>query len=250
MVCTRVQRGEDMQLRLKRMTAIGIMTVSGIAVAQSAVPTLTLFKQQLDFLLSITQQFDAHVNTMLTIIGIAVALASALSFGGSLVFTRRQVKEATQDLDEKVRKEVSQEVVSRVGARVEHLERLVDREAAVPASTLGYYLSGEEAPPREYELLRDRGFLKRRFYSGSVEEAASNDVIVLDIVNSSGTAEDAREAFMRLSRVVGARSVVVIYGKGLPWLSELAADGVLYDIANFPLRLVAVCANAAFVARS
>ncbi len=229
---------------------------------------------QIDFLkdanAALADNFTRYVDTVnasLTVAGFvltAITLLGTVVFGKSLWDFRRTLQGVNQEVENRVRQRVEQEVALVVQSRIDKLEAILAREVTLSRVSLCYILpttandADSERVAFALRVLNARGFNPIPRYLPTLQTAAqgdrlpnfSQDVVVLDM--ASTTLPDASKEEIvanTLAKVPRQQAALVVYSPGrFEAISKGTADGHYCSAANSPLTLVARVTEAGYVA--
>ena len=220
----------------------------------AAVPLPTqqieLFTQQIEFLQDANSRMATSFGQFVTLINAIVVVIGV--FIGILGFRTRQ--EIKQSLDEMVRHEVNKQIAQTVQAKVDEIDRVVQREALVGQTRVAYLLLNPSVDPvpDEYQLLKARGFQMAVLPYDRDRRFPDAHVIVLDLINTTLPAERQDKLTTAVSEKTSAMrphsAVLVIYVKGHRDVITNLPKERYYIPVNGRVALVGAVTDAAQVA--
>ncbi|WP_346292994.1 hypothetical protein [Sphaerothrix gracilis] len=232
--------------------------------AQTPTPTppdVELLIQQLEFM--------KWMNT---------AFLAFLGFLGGLLtwFFKSNLEDAREMARKIVHQELTNQIQPLIKAESSQIQRTLRIEQIISNTVVDYYLPAASEPPREYQLLKGRGFLDLRYWQqNQLPQGRFGSVLVIDFVNSGilevpglldnddavrKAAYQQREQIVNntVHQVVALRignPVLVLYvrpGSGRIWaidqLTTTFPEVQYYSSANTPVALMGAVVDSAYVA--
>ncbi|NJM66678.1 MAG: hypothetical protein HC851_13950 [Acaryochloris sp. RU_4_1] len=201
----------------------------------------------------LSESFKTFVDTMkfvLTVfgaVGTVIAIVIAFVFGKNLEDAKKVARES-------IRQGVDSHVTTLVQAEVENIRRTLQRERVIGNTIVNYYLPNSLQPPREFTLLKARGFRDVHFPEDLQQlQSRMADVVVLDLENWLTTLletrrDDAAKAQIDtlLTQLPRSTVLVVYIRRQLPYLYSVPKDHYI-TAANNPVTLIGMVADAAYV---
>ena len=207
-----------------------------------------------------------------------VAFLGFLAIVGGLLawFFNKSLEDAKRLAREIVRQELLNHVTPLVQSESEYIMRSLKTEQVIGGTVVDYYLVAAGAEPKEYQLLKARGFLKVRFWNArKLPDKRLGSILVFDFVNSDvlslpglqdpdrakqAEALQKRDALIneKIAEIIDRKlgfPILVIYTR--PGTGRIAAiDQLLdtfpeikyYTAANTPIALMGGVVDAAYVA--
>jgi len=215
--------------------------------AKATVDTITLLNAQLNFLKFIIQ--------------VAVFVFAVLGAWITFVFGKN-LTDAKKVAEEIITEKVEARVDNLIKAEVQSLRQSIDREKAIIFTYVDYYLPSSTIEPKEFRLLKARGFRDVFFWNRhNPLKRLSGNVCVLDLQNYqdesgknfSELAQNDKETKVetyineilpRLQR----NTVLVIYARGRFNAIENIPNDRYYVPANSVVTLIGWVADSAYVA--
>lgn len=220
-----------------------IISISQFALGQEDLQTInSLLMRQIEFLDNGNSRLISTFNLFLIVLGALL--------GGSVIaaFAKFQaiVKEAKQDIDERVEEEVKKHLGETLRGRVEQLEKVIERENVIDRTRLVYCNHGSPEIPPELHQLEMRGFCNPQFLSEVDRTPINTDVLVLDIRHELAEKGDIIATIQHAGEVVGEKTVLVIYVD--EYVAKVAQFAKVFEraiIANMSITLGAATVDAA-----
>ncbi len=220
---------------------------------------------------SLSESFTTYVNAMQFVLIIFAFLGGVIAY----VFGKN-LQDARQIAREIIDQEVNRRIVTIVDAEINNVKRLLGRERVISEVLVDYYHPDEAFHPRELALLETRGFRPvRRCYSDADLRRSGGQVVVMDLGHwpeASGQTFDemkdrvdnvpdeaqkaehqrleqiALERVQQVMRVLPATTALIVYVRAnVRLLNPLKGGDRHFAIANMPISLVGMVADAAYV---
>jgi hypothetical protein len=178
-----------------------------------------------------------------------------------LFFFKQSIDEARETAKKLVNQQVEARVTEIVGAELEKVQRLLDRERVVSNAALDYFLPSGQAN-QEIQILQARGFERIEFRTTPQQiRRGAASLIVIDLANfrPDGTTllkdmpeadreAQAQETVQTVIDVVPDETILIIYVSGqIRALTNFLQRENPVSIANNRITLVGALADAAYV---
>lgn len=218
------------------------------ASGQAAQVEAEVLAKQLEFILKMNSAF-------LGFLGIIGALLTW--------FFKNNLEDAKQVAAQMVREELDAHIKDRVKEEFRYWEQSAKTERVIGQTLVDYYLPDSTDPPKEYELLTQRGF-RQVLFCDRLEtiRRSSGDVVILDCQNwvlpsgqrlmtlpPSDREPHIREQIDHLLRLLSPTVVLVVYIRGtVQYLYDPKFETRYVLAANNQVTLISHVANGAYVA--
>lgn len=248
------------------------------SLAQAPTPD-ELLQQQMELLQtlreenrSLSESFKTYVSAMQFVLVVFAFLGGVIAY----IFGKN-LNDAKQIARELIDQEVNRRIVTIVGDEINHLKRVLGRERVIGEVLVDYYHPDESFAPREIALLETRGFRRvRRCTTENEIRRSPGHIIVMDLghwpdaegrtfddmkeaVNLLPDDEQRRAEHQRLDDLARERvepvlsllpktSALIVYTRAnVRSLNPLKGGAHPFGIANMPITLVGMVADAAYV---
>lgn len=221
---------------------------------------------------SLSESFKTFVSAMQFVLVVFAFLGGVIAY----IFGKN-LSDAKQIARELINQEVNRRIVTIVDDEINSLKRLLGRERVIGEVSVDYYCPNESWMPREITLLETRGFRSvRRCASDAELRRSPGQIVVMDLGHwpeaEGGSFDDMQEAIEQLpseeqrrsehqrleqlarERVEQALSLLprttalIVYVKTtVRSLNTLKGGARHFAIANMPISLVGMVADAAYV---
>lgn len=220
-------------------------------------PDLELIKQQMEFLKDansqLTESFNAFIGTLNLAFVVMGIFLGILGIVGTFFYgkTLNDIRESVYTV---VDKEVNRIVSQTIRARVDYLQKVLEREEVIGWITIDYLLPTNQPmpPPPEFKLLQKRGFQDVKIrYQVSASRRRSRDILVLDLVNDQLPDSEITTVVNQVIDNLVPTSVLVVYVSGFsPAIEELKKRKRVeyYTVANNRISLISAAVNCAYIA--
>lgn len=215
---------------------------------KETVDTVTLLKTQLDFLKFVIQ--------------LAVFVFAVLGAWITFVFGKN-LTDAKKVAEEIISEKVEARVDNLIKTEVQSLRKSIDREKAIIFTYVDYYLPSSAMEPKEFKLLKARGFRDVFFWNRhSPPKRLSGNVCVLDLENyrddkgkklselpENDKETKAKTYINEVLRLMKPQAVLVIFiNDRLKTINSSILEGRYYVPANSAVTLMGWVADSAYVA--
>lgn len=209
----------------------------------------------------LTTQSASVSDDFKTYLGYVTAL---LVFSGSLLagLGLQSLEEAKKKIQTMINQQFSDAIASEISREVQTIRRSIARENVVSTVLIDYLLIGENTAPKEFDLLRYRGFQNLKFCT-NIDDLRYKKVgiVVLDIENwlPNGVALGSFDPNDDIQQEKGAKpvrdvldllhkeSILVVYVRGTLKILNTLKPGRAIP-ANSPITLLGHASDAAYVA--
>ena len=203
---------------------------------------------------SVGDDFKTYLNYVFGLILAATGLAAWFGW--------QSLEQAKASIKTTIDRQLAQAVADTIDYKVQMIRRSLDREGVISTVLVDYLLLESSTQPKEYDLLRFRGFQNLKFCNNIDDlRKRSVDIVILDLENwkpngvSLGSfmpqnqvqqdkgSKPVRDVFDALPN----HPIVIVYVRGtLKILNDLQPPGRVVP-ANSPVTLLGNAAEAAYV---
>lgn len=231
----------------------------------SSVEQIKLLEQQLEFLktshATLQDTFKYLLTLFITITGVSTTLSTATyikTLNDARKIIKSQLQEAIdssiqkQEIDSKVKNAVNHHLSTTIEDRISYLERAILIEERVRKAPVCYWVPTVDAPPpKEFELLKARGFTKLEGRSTEALGVISADVFIIDFNCWSPSEEDIEKALKQIEGQLTPNDSLILYYTG--WseaIKRFKKNPPTPNIlpANSPASLMGNVVDAAYLA--
>lgn len=208
----------------------------------------------------LSESFKTFVSTMREGIYF-VGILSSLVIGFLAFLFGKSFKEAQETAKAAVTRQVEERMAVIADNRINVVRRSLERESVIDRAEVEYWLLDGQSRPREFELLRTRGFNVRFCDQAAQRRKRTVDIIVLDLNNWQ---DNQNRKFGELSEIerqqqvkrqfdlardsiAGTSTAIVVYAFGrYDYLDEAGRDRLVAPTNN-AVTLVGMVVDAAYL---
>ncbi len=209
---------------------------------------------------SLSESFKNFIGTMQFAIGGFGLLSAGITGAIAYVF-KTNLDDAKQVAKDGINQRVDAHISDLLDSKLDTVRRTLQKEEVIGSTWVDYCLMGAKAMPKEFDLLKRRGFQEVRDRRDEQElRRSSAQVVVLDLenwVNLQGVPfsklpESDREAIAKqqidlLLDVLASDVVLVVYVRSrVSYLNSVTHDRYMSPVNN-PVTLVGMVSDAAYV---
>ncbi len=269
------------------MDWLPFLDVSGLgdwlAQTPSSGTQVDLLRQQLDFLTkenarqtgefaeklrlitdenkSLSESFKNFIGTMQFALAGFGLLSAGITGAIAYVF-KTNLDDAKQVAKDGINQRVDAHISDLLDSKLETVRRTLQKEEVIGSTWVDYCLMGTKAMPKEFDLLRGRGFQEVRSRQDEQQlRRSSAQVVVLDLENwvdlqrvpfsklpDSDRESVAKQQVDLLLDVLAIDIVLVVYVRSrVQYFNSVPSDRYISPVNN-PVTLVGMVADAAYVA--
>ncbi len=245
--------------------------------AQTPTPE-ELLQQQMELLKTLREENRSLSESFKTYVGAMQFVLVVFGFLGAVIayIFGKNLNDARQVAREAISQEVNRRIVSIVDTEITNVKRLLGRERVISDVQVDYYHPTESYIPREVALLETRGFRPvHRCHTEADLRRSQGHVVVMDLGHwpetGGKTFDEMKEAIahlpddqqkaehtrldrLALERVqpifdrLSATTALIVYVQSSVYsLNPLKGGDRPFGIANMPITLVGMVADAAYV---
>ncbi|MEQ9671430.1 hypothetical protein [Coleofasciculus sp. G2-EDA-02] len=220
-------------------------------------PDLELIKQQMEFFKDansqLTESFNAFIGTLNLAFVLMGIFLGILGIVGTF-FYGKTLNDIKQSVNNIVDQEVNRIVSQTIRAKVDYLQKVLEREEVIGWITIDYLLPTNQSvrPPQEFKLLQKRGFQDVKIrYRVPDSRRRSRDILVLDLVNHQLPDSEIVTVINQVIDNLAPTSVLIVYVSGISKPVEELKKGKkveYYTVANNRISLISAAVNCAYIA--
>lgn len=229
---------------------------------------IQILLQQIKFLQDandkLANSFDSYVKaadssfrfylTLLSIIGgfiAAINIWFERRIDNKYKQTVKEIKEITNNKIDYFQQEALQQISIITKRKIEDIQKTINRESVIRKTNILYFHTYQEQP-KEYQLLKDRGFIKISPTSDLNNLEIKNTILVLDFVNSKSNdiEKDVDSLLNNLEANSFVNSILIIYFVGhSERINQLKESKKIdyYTATNNRITLVGAAVDSAYI---